>query len=382
MSVVFNAARFLTRGRGIALIKRLYADNYKTFVNFTVNFDKINVLLGKNGCGKSNLFDLVFLLRSFILGEKRLNELFTFLTLTRWQHIPVQTFEVELEVQEHAYIYHLEIEYNFDNNRNRVVKELLTCDGNTIFFAEKGHAKLYNDAFAEGPELLVNWEVSGISLIYERKDNKLLCAFKKAVENIILCRIFPDRFGGKTDSEALLPDYYLSNFASVYRFMQQEHPDRIAELCREMYIMNPAFSRSFLTGSENEKILKFEFDINGKQVSFSFDECSEGEKTLFVLYFLIICYRNTGVTLLLDEPDNTIALPEIQPWLQAVEDFSTDMSQCILISHHPEVLDYLASFHGLWFDRTGYGMTKISDMPKPTEPLTISEYIARGWDNE
>jgi ATPase-like protein len=370
----------LTRRR--ALIKRLYVDNYKTFVNFTVNFNNINVLLGKNGSGKSNLFDLICLLRSFISGEKRLNELFTFLTLTRWQQITFQTFELELEVQEHTYIYHLEIEYDFDNNRNRVLKEVLTCDGSTIFFTEKGHARLYNDTFAEGPELLVNWEVSGISLIYERKDNKLLCAFKKAVENIVLCRIFPDKFGGKTDSEALWPDYYLSNFASVYRFMQQEHPDRLTELRTEMHIMNPAFLRSFLTGSENEKVLKLEFDINGKSIVFSFDECSEGEKALFVLYFLLICYRNIGVTLLLDEPDNTVALPEIQPWLQAVEDFSVDMSQCILISHHPEVLNYLASSYGLWFDRTGYGMTKILDIPKPAEPLTVSEYIAREWDNE
>lgn len=371
----------LTRRR--ALIKRLYVDNYKTFVNFTVNFNNINVLVGKNGSGKSNLFDLICLLRSFISGEKRLNELFTFLTLTRWQQITFQTFELELEVQEHTYIYHLEIEYDFDNNRNRVLKEVLTCDGGTIFFTEKGHARLYNDTFAEGPELLVNWEVSGISLIYERKDNKLLCTFKKAVENIVLCRIFPDKFGGKTDSEALLPDYYLSNFASVYRFMQQEHPDRLTELRTEMHIMNPAFLRSFLTGSENEKVLKLEFDINGKPIVFSFDECSEGEKTLFVLYFLLICYRNTGVTLLLDEPDNTVALPEIQPWLQAAEDFSVDMSQCILISHHPEVLNYLASSYGLWFDRTGYGMTKIlDDIPKPVEPLTVSEYIAREWDNE
>ena len=365
------------------MIKRLYVDNYKTFVNFTVNFNNINVLVGKNGSGKSNLFDLICLLRSFISGEKRLNELFTFLTLTRWQQITCQTFELELEVQEHTYIYHLEIEYDFDNNRNRVLKEVLTCDGGTIFFTEKGHARLYNDTFAEGPELLVNWEVSGISLIYERKDNKLLCTFKKAVENIVLCRIFPDKFGGKTDSEALLPDYYLSNFASVYRFMQQEHPDRLTELRTEMHIMNPAFLRSFLTGSENEKVLKLEFDINGKPIVFSFDECSEGEKTLFVLYFLLICYRNTGVTLLLDEPDNTAALPEIQPWLQAAEDFSVDMSQCILISHHPEVLNYLASSYGLWFDRTGYGMTKIlDDIPKPVEPLTVSEYITREWDNE
>lgn len=65
------------------MIKRIYADNYKTFVNFNSNFDSINILLGKNGCGKSNLFTIVLLLRSFILGEKRIGELFTRKTLTK-----------------------------------------------------------------------------------------------------------------------------------------------------------------------------------------------------------------------------------------------------------------------------------------------------------
>lgn len=73
------------------MIKHIYADNYKTFVNFSDHFDSINILLGKNGCGKSNLFTLVFLLRSFILGEKRIGALFIRKTLTRWQQVFLQT---------------------------------------------------------------------------------------------------------------------------------------------------------------------------------------------------------------------------------------------------------------------------------------------------
>lgn len=364
------------------MIKRIYADNYKTFVNFNGNFDSINILLGKNGCGKSNLFTLVFLLRSFILGEKRIGELFTRKTLTRWQQVFLQTFELEIERQGHCYVYHLEIEYDPDQDRNRVSKEVLTCDNKPIFKSEKGNVQLYNDSFAEGPQMLVNWELSGISLIHERKDNKLLCAFKKAVENIIVCMPLPYHFTAKTDKEALTPDYHFSNFTSVYRFMQQSRPDRISELWEVMRSINPAFLNSLLSGTENEKLLQLVFKSKGQPISYSFDECSDGEKALFVLYFLLICYKGTGAVLLLDEPENTVTLPEIQPWLQMLEDFSSDDSQCILISHHPEVLDYLVPSYGIWMERTEYGMTKIVNHPTPSQPLTVSEYIARGWNNE
>lgn len=366
------------------MIKRIYIDNYKTFVNLMVNFDSINVLLGKNASGKSNLFDMVYKLKKIILGEAGVKELFSLETLTRWQKLNLQTFELELELQGHQYIYHLEIEYDIDSNKNRVSKESLTYDGNDnkLFLAENGRAYLYNDAFMQKAELLINLEYSGVGLIQERNDNKLLSTFKKAVQNIIICQLRPYLFESATNKECSFPDYHFANFTSVFKFMLQSSPNKISELCNELKAINSTFNGVSLTGHETRKVLKIIFNLDGSTVDYTLDEFSDGEKALFALYFLLICYKNANAVLLLDEPENYITLSEIQPILHLIEEFTQNDSQCLLISHHPEVLDYFVADCGIWLERTKYGMTKLVAQPKVDKAITVSEYIRRGWNVE
>ena len=53
------------------VIKRLYIDNYKCFVNFKLGLQRLNLFLGENGSGKSTLFEVVRLLRSFLISLSR-----------------------------------------------------------------------------------------------------------------------------------------------------------------------------------------------------------------------------------------------------------------------------------------------------------------------
>ena len=45
------------------MLKMLYANNYRCLVNFEINFDKLALLIGPNGGGKSSLFDLLYAIR-------------------------------------------------------------------------------------------------------------------------------------------------------------------------------------------------------------------------------------------------------------------------------------------------------------------------------
>jgi AAA15 family ATPase/GTPase len=91
-----------------------------------------------------------------------------------------------------------------------------------------------------------------------------------------------------------------------------------------------------------------------------------------------------GHTVFIDEPDNFIALHEIQPWLlaaqEAVEDFN---AQLILISHHPELLNLWAARRGVRFFRENNGHVRTERFqPDPDGLLQPSELIARGLGNE
>jgi ABC-type glutathione transport system ATPase component len=120
-----------------------------------------------------------------------------------------------------------------------------------------------------------------------------------------------------------------------------------------------------------------------KFVTYSFSELSEGERALVILYTLLQLVRDPDMTLCLDEPDNFLALAEIQPWLLDLKSaMGANGSQSILISHHPELIDYLAPTCGLMFEREKNGPVRVKRFEAETgdQGLAPSEIIARGWE--
>ena len=87
------------------------------------------------------------------------------------------------------------------------------------------------------------------------------------------------------------------------------------------------------------------------------DEISDGQRALITLYALIHLTEGQRHTLFLDEPDNYVALPEIQPWLMALADACGEVvSQVVVCSHHPELIDYLGGDSGLLLQREKSGV--------------------------
>ena len=120
---------------------------------------------------------------------------------------------------------------------------------------------------------------------------------------------------------------------------------------------------------------------DAKPLPYNFSELSDGQRQLILLYTLLYGVKGEGYCLFLDEPDNFVALREIQPWLSALHDAcGNEISQAVLISHHPEVMDYLATSKGRWFERQEDGRVQAQDAPRAVGGLKISETIARGWN--
>ena len=364
------------------MINYLKADNYCSLVNFKIDFSSINLLLGGNGTGKSTIFVLLANLRFFIQGKADVSETFSFDSLTRWQLVPVQTFELSLSYKDYEYTYQLEVEFNRDEKKNRVKKEVVLCQGNPIFRAENGKAILYNDSYKEGPELLVNWLSSGVSSVYERNDNKKLSDFKHAVDSIVVCHPLPSAAEFIISyAEEQYINYSADNIPNVYMHIVQKNPEKMMKLWQVLKEINPCFVRTYLNG-DSGKVLYFEYDQNSTKVSYTFSELSDGERMLFTLYFLVVMYLDDDCSLFLDEPDNYISLQEVGQFIQFVQDISNKKNQCVLISHHPSVIDYFAPSNGIWLARRSYGASVISEPPKSDCGLTYSEIIAQGAADE
>ena len=72
-------------------------DNYKTLVNFKIDFSNINMLIGINGSGKTSIFGVLKKVHEFVLERRPADEIFPASSLTRWQNVDIQTFEITMK---------------------------------------------------------------------------------------------------------------------------------------------------------------------------------------------------------------------------------------------------------------------------------------------
>ena len=106
------------------MIEYLYINNYKSFVNFRMDFNKSNLLIGQNGTGKSNVFVIIAAIRDVINGVSNIiNECFSQETITRWMKSNIQTFEMGLKDRDFGYMYRLEIEHDASSTNTRILSE-------------------------------------------------------------------------------------------------------------------------------------------------------------------------------------------------------------------------------------------------------------------
>lgn len=368
------------------MLTRIYVDNYKSLVNFEMKVGQINLLLGPNGTGKSSVFEVLRKLRAFIGGEKQIQELFDNSTRTRWQTSRIQTFEIDVRDDQGNYRYELAVEHDELGQKMRVKRESLSLDGNPLLRFEQGEMRLFRDDYSEGPQYPFNWLLSAVGSILPRGDNRKLTRFKQKIQKLLIAQSLPALMGSESNQEESTPSDYLENFVSWYRYISQEDQGLTVELTGRLREILPGFDRfGFEAYGERNRRLKAYFSratAEGAENSYAFDELSDGQKNLIVLYAILIAAQRNGYILCLDEPENFLALPEIRPWLAELYNLCDEGKiQALLISHHPEMIDYLlASPIGYWFERQDNLSTRTRTIGAAEEDgLSISELIARGW---
>ena len=186
------------------------------------------------------------------------------------------------------------------------------------------------------------------------------------------------------EREEAEPDYELDNLAGWYRHLIQAYPEQnVSFLGSAREALHGFQSLRFSADEDGARRLRADFtgEKSGK-VSYSISELSEGQRCLLALYMILHFLIIKGHTVFIDEPDNFIALREIQPWLLAAEAAVEDSEgQLILISHHPEILNQWALGYGLRFFREGNGQVRTEKFrPDPKGDLQPSEVMARGWE--
>jgi len=366
------------------VIERLFVDNFRTLVNFEVQFDAIALLLGGNGSGKSTVLDVVQALHRFVAGAGAVTELFPPGTLTRWQSLNEQAFEIDVRSSLGLYRYALRLEHAADRRRCRARVESLTLDGQPLFEFTDGKIQLYNDQHDPGPSMTFDWSRSGLSMVQSGVSNTKLTEFKRRLLGIVFLRPCPPVMDTDSKEEVEELDRLATNFPSWYRFIARLDISRQLKLFQSLKEAIDGFESLRIEGPADSTVtLRVAIRPKGaaEAVSFKFSELSDGERQLILLYAVLYGMADETRILFLDEPDNFLALSEIEPWLNSLIDAAGDtIGQAIVVSHHPELIDSLAREKGVWLGRDSGGPTRVeAGRVKDTEPLKPSEFVARGW---
>lgn len=367
------------------MIERLYVDNFKSLVNCDLHFRDLTLLLGPNGAGKTSVLDVVFALRQLLAGIAKVTDLEAFpaATLTRWQKRNIQVFELDATLTENDYRYRLEVEHDPTYRRARVELEQLELHGAPLFRFRHGEVQLYRDNHSAGPAFSADWSESALARVPPRPDNTHLTRFLDFMRKIIVCGLYPASFSPESLTEDAVLQRDASNFAAWYRHLMLERPDLVPEFTKALQEVIAGFRgiRMEKVGLDSRALMVM-FEQHSQKYELRLDELSDGQRALVALYSLVRLASGQGYTLLLDEPDNYVALSEIQPWLIELADAcGGNVPQAVLCSHHPELIDYLGADSGVLLEREISGVTRAKYLSESTEDdgLKLSERIARGW---
>ncbi len=367
------------------MITRLYANNFRCLVAFEAVFDSFGVLCGPNGVGKSSVFDAVRLLRNLGTGDGLLggtgDQDVPQLELTKWLDSKVQEFELSLSVDGRAFEYVLHLEQTADFEKPRVIYEKALCDKQPLFERDLDGVRVQK---ADGSQtgFPLDWRQAALAAIQTRGANiSKLALLQEEIAKLLILRPNPRSMERESKAKAKHPDLSMLNLTSWYRSLNQEQEwtDALRDSLRGVW---PDF-RSFklVDVGLNAEALQLRFENkDGTPVVLFFDQLSDGERALIALYMVRSALETGAVrTVLIDEPDNFVGLPELQPWVLSMRELLDDEHQLVLISHHPEILSNSGEANGRYMWRDNHtSPARIGPLQVP-QGLTAGEAIARGW---
>ena len=377
-----------------SVIERIRIENYKCLVDFDLRLKETTLLLGGNGTGKTAVLDVLYGLRKLLAGESKIADPVAFppSTLTRWQTHQHQEFRIHGRVGGESFVYLLRIEHAPDIESSRVARErLVGGDGTVLFDCEMGEVRLFRDDGSAGPVFQTDWGESALARVVPQPANTRLTSFLHAFRNTVICTIRPHEIQGTASRGRRLLGRYAENFAGWYRNAVLESPGLALSHVEALRLVIDGFDDLHLrqVGADTRELVLRFVNRSGSayeagRYELRFDELSDGQRALVVLYGLLhLGNSGEGVWLFLDDPDNYVALPEIQPWLMALAEVCEETpSQAVLCSHHPELIDYLGPSSGQVLRRNASGATTAQPVGKLTPGgLKLSELVARGWDS-
>jgi predicted ATPase len=366
----------------MARITRIKVQNHRCLVDFEFKPEPINLLVGESGSGKSALFEALAGIQDLVVHGQPVDACFPRSARTHWSAGGFQCYELDIESEGESFHYALEVEHQDGPPRGLIRRERLHCDGALLHDADAGEVKLAATGGAREATFPYDAQRSFLAILQAGRHRAQIARFRGAVSRLSLLKLDPR----EPAMQRLARQGVLSlahdggDFPSWYRYLNEEDPDARRGLDGDLRgVLTGFVDLHFrpVTPEDKELLVRFAAPV-GAPYDVPFRDLSDGQRALIVLYALLHASAHKGAILFLDEPDNFVPLPEIQPWLsrlrQAVDESG---GQLLIVSHHPEVIDYLAQPAAFRFVRDNAGPVRIEPLAIDMERgIRTSEWLA------
>lgn len=368
------------------MLKRISIDNYRCFVGFELRPGRRNLLIGDNGTGKTSLFDALGAIQDLLIFESAVEDAFPAITLARAMGSTRQRFELEIEGPRGTLLYVLVIVQDPETDETEISSEHLSLNGEHLYVSTPFGVELRQEDPASTLEFPYNSKRSFLAAVEARRLHRDVLFFKEFVHGIWILKIDPRGVvaASRHDSRWLARD--AKNFAAWYRFISDEEPGVITAALMALKEIMPGLRHIKKLASGRAKVLAAEFAFAGQAAyTIDFDALSDGQRALIILYTVLHTVMSGATVLCFDEPDNFVAIGEIQPWLVTLLDALDDPQtgggrQCLLISHSREIIDFLGHEDALRLVRDESGHVRVHSVARPVG-ITLSDELVRGVDD-
>ncbi len=369
------------------MITRLRVKNYRCFEDFDWTPDQICLLIGQNGTGKSTLFGLLEELRRMLGGEKSVSDIFNFVACKRGALGAAEEAEIkvqlEIESARTAFFYEIAVLVRVNGKLHQVSESLLR-DGKPILLVRDGSVEQHSfQAQNDGVlEFQLETRSSALSSVGDRKGEDSVAAFRAAFASVFVFKANPAQILPVSDREhhsSMEADG--RNLVGWMNSKMKHEANLFASFEQDLMHCIPGLE-GLKFHDVGEQFVAMQLIFDGGAGTVSFGEISDGQKVLVALCAVARLQDPIPSVLLLDEPENFLALAEIQPLIHRMLDAAqANGTQLIIASHHPELFNELAKDYGIVLSRGEdgrIGWKRYKDVEE--YGLSPAEVIARGWE--
>lgn len=367
------------------MLTRLLIENYRCFESASIELGPLVLLLGPNGAGKSTVFDALWNIRQLVAAGVSASELFPTSTQTRWGRHATQRFELGIRGPDGDYTYRLTLRHGKRAQECLIEREDILYERKPLYTFFREEVTIHAHEGAAARSFPAGNKLSPLSNLPKQVYSKRLKWVMERIFHIWVFRPVPPALRSFTDApQSGFLERDFSNFASWLLALHKVHKNLKRVLKPSLSnVLEGFIDYQFPRLGRETNILMFLFAAPRSRsrsdfILFSFEELSEGQRALVVLYTLLQVIP-AQATLCIDEPEEFLSPREVQPWLNHLMERTDEGRQALLISHNAGLIDLLAPSTGLFLSRPEGGPAQVQPVAGKGTGLPISELVARGW---